>query len=187
VDETQIPTGELASVILPTTYQFNFTSDKPLLTALSNVDGGGKMGLDHCFVVDGALDEDGRYEYDSSLQQSVYDSVSALNMVDGPLLSRFDSSSGYLRHVGTLIDPVSGRRLDVHATQPGVQVYTANWLSDREYGDFPHTQHNAVCLETQHFPDAVNQSRSNKNFPSVVLRPGEAPYFHQAVFTFSTS
>lgn len=206
VDETQIPTGQLVSVKLPSSTDesrglalFDFTSEK-LLQSIRLVDGCGASGLDHCFVVDGALHEDGSYNYDSSLQQSAYESISSLNrlmMIDGPLLSHIDSS-GYLRHVSTLTDPASGRRLDVHATQPGVQVYTANWLSSSissniissNIGDgdspSPHTQHNAICLETQHFPDAVNQSRSNKSFPSVVVRPGEAPYFHQAVFTFST-
>lgn len=199
VDETQIPTGQLVSVKLPSSAEesrgltlFDFTSEK-LLQSIRLVDGCGASGIDHCFAVDGALHEDGSYKYDSSLQRSIYESVSSLTtmMIDGPLLSQIDST-GYLRHVGTLTDPASGRRLDVHATQPGVQVYTANWLSnsssigDDRDSSSPHTQHNAICLETQHFPDAVNQSRSNKSFPSVVVRPGEAPYFHQAVFTFST-
>ncbi len=196
VDETQIPTGQLVSVKASAEESvrglalFDFTSEK-ILQSITLVDGGGASGLDHCFAVDGALHEDGSYKYDSSLQRSTYESVSTLHrMIDGPLLSHI-GSTGYLRHVGTLTDPASGRRLDVHATQPGVQVYTANWLSNTSNtgdGDYPspHTQHNAICLETQHFPDAVNQSRCNKNFPSVVVRPGEAPYFHQAVFTFST-
>ena len=45
----------------------------------------------------------------------------------------------------------------------------------------PHTQHNAICLETQHYPDAINQNPLH--FPSVILRQGET-YKHKTIFTF---
>ena len=68
-------------------------------------------------------------------------------------------------------DPKSGRIMECHTTQPGVQFYTGNFLpadgiecsGGRKF--FPH---GAFCLETQHFPDSPNQP----TFPSVVLRPG---------------
>jgi aldose 1-epimerase len=48
-------------------------------------------------------------------------------------------------------------------------AYTGNWLS-KAAGDAPHTQHNAVCLETQNYPDAVNKPGV---FPSPAWQPGE--------------
>jgi len=68
------------------------------------------------------------------------------------------------------IDPVSGRIMEVYTTQPGLQLYTANWV-DGEKGKNGHTYGRrwAFCLEAQHFADAVN----NQHFPSVILNPGE--------------
>lgn len=68
--------------------------------------------------------------------------------------------------------------MTVSTTQPGVQLYTGNFLP--EDGEAPHRQHWALCLETQHFPDAINHSA----FPSTVLRPGEV-YKHETVHAFA--
>ncbi|HTG44216.1 MAG TPA: aldose epimerase family protein [Verrucomicrobiae bacterium] len=67
-------------------------------------------------------------------------------------------------------EPGSGRTMEVETTQPGVQLYTGN-----------HLNHRGLCLETQHYPDSINQP----NFPSVVLRPG-APFKSSTVFRFLT-
>ena len=78
-----------------------------------------------------------------------------------------------------LYDDVSGRHMRVLTTEPGVQVYTMNWAStDRK--DHPHTQHNAICFEAQHYPNSIN----TPTFPSTVLRPGEV-YRQKTVHQFS--
>jgi aldose 1-epimerase len=80
-----------------------------------------------------------------------------------------------------LHDPDSGRVLEVSTTQPGVQLYTGNFLDGSEGGrGRNYTRHAGLCLETQHFPDSPNQP----GFPSTVLRPGET-YEHSTVFRFS--
>jgi aldose 1-epimerase len=68
-------------------------------------------------------------------------------------------------------DPKSGRVMEVLTTQPGVQLYTGNFLSGKEKGKggAVYQQHHAFCLEAQHFPDSVNHT----NFPSTILKPGE--------------
>jgi aldose 1-epimerase len=66
-------------------------------------------------------------------------------------------------------DPKSGRVLEVHTTEPGVQFYTGNFL-DGTPGSGSFQKHAAFCLETQHFPDSPNQ----KSFPTTELRPGQA-------------
>ncbi|MCA8957680.1 MAG: galactose mutarotase [Planctomycetes bacterium] len=80
-----------------------------------------------------------------------------------------------------LRDPASGRVLEILATQPGLQVYSGNFLrGDAGKGGKRYVRRGAVCLETQHFPDSVNQPA----FPSVVLEPG-AEYRHTTVHRFS--
>jgi len=73
-----------------------------------------------------------------------------------------------------LSDPQTGRVMEIYTTQPGVQLYTGNFLdgSLSAHGN-TYNKHAAVCLETQHFPDSPNQPQ----FPSTVLRPGEK--YHQ--------
>jgi aldose 1-epimerase len=65
-------------------------------------------------------------------------------------------------------EPTSGRNMEVYTTEPGVQLYCANFL-DGGPGAGGFKQHDAFCLETQHFPDSPNKPE----FPSAVLRPGE--------------
>jgi aldose 1-epimerase len=87
-------------------------------------------------------------------------------------------------HAARLVDPSSGRTLDVSTTEPGVQFYSGNFLDGsivgkrgRVYG------HRAgLALETQHFPDSPN----HPNFPSTILRPG-ATYRSRTVFTFGVA
>ncbi len=71
----------------------------------------------------------------------------------------------------TLEDPGSGRCLDIETTEPGLQFYSGNFLDGRirGRGGRAYQRGDAVCLETQHFPDAPNRPA----FPSTVLRPGE--------------
>ena len=60
--------------------------------------------------------------------------------------------------------------MEVLTTEPGVQLYTANYLDGRFKGKGGRAYHknSALCLECQHFPDSVNQP----HFPSVILKPG---------------
>jgi aldose 1-epimerase len=89
-----------------------------------------------------------------------------------------------LKLAARAVEPVSGRTLEVHTTEPGVQFYSGNFLdgtlkgkSGRSYG-----RRSGFCLETQHFPDSPNQPA----FPSTVLRPG-AEYRSKTVLTFGVS
>jgi aldose 1-epimerase len=68
-------------------------------------------------------------------------------------------------------DPGSGRILEVRTTEPGMQLYTANFLDGKlaGVGGVRYTQHCAMCLETQHFPNSPNHPA----FPTTVLLPGE--------------
>jgi len=78
---------------------------------------------------------------------------------------------GTLRLAAIATDPVSGRKLTVETTQPGVQFYTGNSLDGTLTGrhGVKYEKYAGFCLETEHFPDSPN----HPDFPTTVLRPGE--------------
>lgn len=90
---------------------------------------------------------------------------------------------GQLQHAATLKAARSGRVLNVYTTQPGIQVYTGNWLSGCPAGKGAVEMHDydAVALECQHFPDSPN----HPDYPSTILRPGEV-FAEAIIFEFST-
>ena len=89
-----------------------------------------------------------------------------------------DSLEKRLSLVATLSG--AGRTMQVFTTEPGLQVYTANFVENNrgKTGTMYHPQ-NAICLETQNYPDAPN----HPSFPSAILRPGEI-YFSQTEYKF---
>ncbi|HKO16597.1 MAG TPA: aldose epimerase family protein [Gemmatimonadaceae bacterium] len=93
-----------------------------------------------------------------------------------------DGAGAGVRHAARVMHPASGRTLDVYTDQPGLQLYSGNFLdgSLRGKGERVYRRRAALCLETQHFPDSPNQP----SFPSTVLRPGEE-YRTRTVFAFS--
>ncbi|WP_432190755.1 aldose epimerase family protein [Streptomyces sp. bgisy027] len=84
--------------------------------------------------------------------------------------------------IATLKDPSSGRTLRMASTEPGLQFYSGNFLDGTLVGTGGRTyrQGDALCLETQHFPDSPNKP----SFPSTVLRPGQT-YRSTTIHSFS--
>ena len=82
-----------------------------------------------------------------------------------------------------VIEPRSGRVMDVRTTEPGIQFYSGNFLDGtiKNRKGVPYEKHAAFCLETQHYPDSVN----HPNFPSTILEPGRT-YKTTTVYAFST-
>jgi aldose 1-epimerase len=78
--------------------------------------------------------------------------------------------------------PKTGIVMEVFTTEPGVQLYTGNWMTGNFTGKHGqrYPQRAAVCLETQHFPDSPNKP----DYPTTVLRPGET-FNSQTIFQFS--
>ena len=86
-----------------------------------------------------------------------------------------------LHHAARVVEPSTGRTLDVATTEPGLQFYSGNFLDGTLTGKQgrAYQKRYGFCLETQHFPDSPNEPR----FPSTVVRPGET-YRSKTVFTF---
>jgi aldose 1-epimerase len=88
-----------------------------------------------------------------------------------------------LETIAWVSEPSTGRRMEVLTTEPGMQLYTGNFLDGKltGVGSVNYKQHSAFCLETQHFPDSPNHS----HFPTTVLRPGES-FRSTTVYRFPT-
>jgi aldose 1-epimerase len=92
------------------------------------------------------------------------------------------NGDGALRSAAVLHDPMSGRKMEVLTTEPGIQFYSGNFLDGSDLGKegVVYEPRTGLCLETQHFPNSPNQP----DFPSTVLRPGET-YRSTTVYRFS--
>lgn len=94
-----------------------------------------------------------------------------------------DRGGAALSKAARVVEPVSGRVLEVGTTEPGLQLYSGNFLDGIRLGKQGHRyqRHAGLALETQHFPDSPNQP----GFPSRILRPGEQ-LRSRTEFRFST-
>ncbi len=135
LDETQIPTGELAPVD-GTPFDFRAGRAVGQLVREAHPQLLLAQGYDHNLVLDG-----------------------------------YREGGEGVHLAAELRDPVSGRRMEVHTTEPGVQLYSGNYLDGTIVGASGriYRQGDGMCLETQHFPNSPNVA----DFPSTVLRPGE--------------
>ena len=93
-------------------------------------------------------------------------------------------TGGALVHAVHVLEPETGRTLDIATTEPGLQFYSGNFLDGTITGKGGHRyrHRSALVLETQHFPDSPNQP----SFPSTILRSGQE-YRSKTVFTFGVA
>ena len=93
-----------------------------------------------------------------------------------------DSAGDINKMAALLYSPESGITLFVYTDEPGIQVYSGNFLDGTVKGKkgVVYEQRHGICLETQHYPDSPNKPE----WPSVVLRPGET-YHSRCIFAFS--
>lgn len=86
------------------------------------------------------------------------------------------------KHAANVYCPKTGINMEILTTQPGILMYTGNYLHKAVIGKYDEVldRHAAVCLETQGYPNAVNTPA----FPSVEIRPG-MPYDHTTIWKFS--
>ncbi|MHC4213892.1 MAG: aldose epimerase family protein [Planctomycetota bacterium] len=91
------------------------------------------------------------------------------------------TGDGAISHAVTVYEPTTGRVMEVHTTEPGVQFYSGNFLDGTNVGKggkvYKHRY--GFCLETQHFPDSPNK----RHFPPAILKPGDI-YSHITAYKF---
>jgi aldose 1-epimerase len=93
-----------------------------------------------------------------------------------------NAQDGKMTLAARLEEHATGRVLECFTTQPGLQVYTGNYLNGTLQGiGGAYPRHGAITLETQHYPDSPN----HPNFPSTVLTPSET-YYQKTVYRFRT-
>ncbi|UCH15820.1 MAG: galactose-1-epimerase, partial [Bacteroidales bacterium] len=88
---------------------------------------------------------------------------------------------GSLSLAARVSEPLTGRKMEMYTTEPGVQLYSGNFLdgSFTNAGGEILNKHYGFCLEAQHYPDSPNKPQ----FPSVILKPGEK-YYQLTVYKF---
>jgi aldose 1-epimerase len=159
VDAGLIPTGVLAPVEgtpfdfrTPTAIGARIEVDHPLIVRCG--------GYDFNVVLDG---RDGRAAAGSGRRAAT-------------LLPEIDTA-----FAARVVEPTTGRMLEVYTQEPGLQLYAGNGLDGTLVGKSgrPYVSRSGLCLETQHFPDSPNQPA----FPSTILRPGEV-YRTRTVWAF---
>ncbi|XP_072381446.1 galactose mutarotase-like [Diabrotica undecimpunctata] len=154
-----------------------------------------RINADHITPVDDSLIPTGQFE---KVEGTAFDFRHPVRL--GDVINQVPNSPGFdhnfcVNHdsaqkdsdnfVASVIHPATGRSIEVYSDQPGVQFYTGNFLPENNSlpgkdGGFI-KKHGAFCLETQIYPDSVNQ----ENFPSPLLYPGEV-YETTTKFRFST-
>ena len=94
-----------------------------------------------------------------------------------------DKGDGIYAESAHCVSPRTGIALTIYTTEPGIQLYTANWLN----GEFPgkhgkrYMARTSFCLETQHYPDSPNHPQ----YPSTRLNPGEV-FKSRTTYIFTT-
>jgi aldose 1-epimerase len=156
VDEVQIPTGEILPVENSPMDFYSEGKPRRVGERIQEVPGGEPKGYDHNFVLFG-------------LGPNAKEKVKHGMAYKEPKLA------------ATLIDPGSGRGMRLYTTAPGIQFYSGNFLDGTICGKQGTTyqRHAGLCLETQGWPDAINQ----KKFPDIVIHPGEE-YRHIVEYEF---
>lgn len=130
---------------------FDFRSSKPVGRDIDQTEG----GYDHCMVLAGSGT---RFATDGA-----------------------EESAPPLRDVATVTSPETGRRMEIQATTPAVQFYVGNKLGNAVgRGGLQLAPRDAMCFETQFYPDAVN----HPEFPQIILRPGQT-FEHRTVHRFT--
>ena len=164
--------GEGSGTILNHTLKFNCSEYLP--TTPSQIPLGESepvAGTPMDFVNEKPLGQDIKADFPALNYGKGYDSCW---VIDG-------AEAGQLQLCAELYSPESGRQLTLYTTQPGVQLYTGNWLSGCPEGKNGHiyNDYEGVAIECQNYPDAPNKA----DYPCCVLRPGEV-YEQAIIFAF---
>lgn len=186
-DETQIPTGELKEV-KGTPLDF-FSKEYVIGERIAELYPSAGKGYDHNYVVlsNGdlltmAMESLKKKAAElGELHPTVVEARKTLEEQVGVFKKHPELLKDPMKRCAKVTEPKSGRVMTVKTTEPGVQLYTGNFLDGKltGKGGVNYKQHMGVCLETQHFPNSVN----TPSFPNSVLKPEER-YTQVTVYGF---
>ncbi len=166
---------------------FNLTGKKEkILSHQLQVNAHSYLPVDHTTVPTGEIKSVEKSPFDFRILKTIGNEIAES---DAQLLlcGGYDHNwilSAYCKdlvHAATLYDPTSGRVMDVQTTEPGLQVYTGNFLDGFGKNNVMYEPYSGICLEPQHFPNSPNQI----SFPSTQLNVGDT-FRSTTIFTFST-
>lgn len=169
---------------------FNLSGDftKTILDNVITIDADKLVPVDETLIPTGKLDDVANTPFDFRKPKAIGKEIGVAN-------EQLKRGKGYdhcwvlnnqdkgFRFAASVYEPTSGRVMEVYTDEPGIQLYTGNFLDGtlptRDGKTYAHRT--GLCLETQHYPDSPNQ----KDFPTTVLNPGET-YKTKTAFKFST-
>jgi aldose 1-epimerase len=169
---------------------FNLSGDftKTILDNVVTIDADKLVPVDETLIPTGKLDDVANTPFDFRTPKAIGKDIEAAN-------EQLKRGKGYdhcwvlnnqdkgFRFAASVYEPTSGRVMEVFTDEPGIQLYTGNFLDGtlptRDGKTYAHRT--GLCLETEHYPDSPNQ----KDFPTTVLNPGET-YKTKTAFKFST-
>ncbi len=138
------------------------------------------LPVDENLIVSGALRSVKETPFDFTQEKKIGTDIEQVGGYDHCYV--LTDQSNILKKCAYVKEEVSGRTMAVYTTLPGVQLYSGNFLNgtDKSPEGLPYEKHAGFCLETQHFPDAMN----HPHFPNCLLKPQEV-YSHKTVFEFN--
>jgi len=164
---------------------FNLGSSKDILGHLVEISGDNYTPVDQTLIPTGQVRSVKGTALDFTSLVAVGAHIEEMTGDPGGYDHNFVLSTepGKLKRAARVVEPESGRQMEVWTVEPGVQFYSGNFLDGTLTGkrEVVYGKYAGFCLETQHFPDAVNQSA----FASVILRP-PAIYSTQTIYKFSS-
>jgi aldose 1-epimerase len=181
--EYEASTDKATPVNLTNHSYFNLSAgkEKDILNHVVTIHADQFTATDETLIPTGELKSVQGTPYDFTTPQPVGTHINNLQGYGYDLNYVVRNGGEALTHAATVEEPMTGRVMEVHTTQPGIQLYTAYHLDGSLTGhnNTKYDRYAGLCLEAQHFPDSPNQ----ESFPSSIIRPGEK-YSETTVYKF---